>query len=85
MYQRLYKAELLYFCTTLVPALFRSTGLHPLQDVRLLVRGEEVGDLPGSQDHTDVLKEGLILDLEYRKDVYEAQFKRIFAVKINKK
>ncbi len=42
----------------------QATHLNPLQDLRLLLGGKEVRHLAGVQDHTDVLKEGLVLDLE---------------------
>ena len=46
-----------------VPVLRPRDRLHPLQDVCLLLRQEEIRHFTGVQDHADVLEEGLVLDL----------------------
>ena len=38
-------------------------GLHLLDDLGLLVRGEQVRNIGRVEDHVDVLEEGLLLDL----------------------
>ena len=42
--------------------------LHFLNDLSLLVWGEQVGDIPRVQDHVDVLHKSLILDLVIREE-----------------